>query len=91
MAKVKLNEVTLPSYDIADVSAIQAVLSGTAEEDQQRRAMKWIIESAANMYGFQYYPNDRDTNFALGRAFVGQIIVGVSKLNISALRRKENV
>ena len=91
MAKaVKINDITLPRYELADVAAIQAMLNGTADEIQQRRGMKWIIEQASNMYGFQYFPTDRDTNFALGKAYVGQVIVGVSKLNLSALRRKEN-
>ena len=92
MAKtsVKVNEITLPEYELADVAAIQAMLNGTADETQQRRGMKWIIEMASEMYGFHYFPSDRDTNFSLGRAFVGQVIVGVSKLNLSVLRRKEN-
>ena len=90
MAKKKLNEIELPNYELADVVAIQALARGDADEHQQKRALKWIIESASEMYGFSYYPNDRDTNFALGRVFVGQVIVGILKLNAAALRRKEN-
>lgn len=72
-----------PEYEVADAVAIQALINGTAEEWQQKRAMKWIIEQASGMYEFQFYPSDRETAFALGRAMVGQQIVKLSRLNAS--------
>lgn len=75
-------------YDIADASAIQALMRGEADAYQQQRAMKWIIEQAAGTYEFQYYPSERDTAFALGRGFVGQQVVKLSKLNTNTLRRE---
>lgn len=77
----------LPDTDLADATAIRALADGTADSDQQRRALKWIIEKAAMTYGFSYFQSERDTAFALGRVFVGQQIVGLLKLNTSALRR----
>ncbi len=74
-------------WEPADIVAIQALLDGRAESYQQQRAMKWIIEQAAGTYEFSYYPTDRDTAFALGRAFVGQQIVKMSKLNASVMKR----
>lgn len=79
----------LPVTDLADATAVRAVADGTANADQQKRAMKWIIERAAMTYELAYFQTDRDTSFALGRAFVGQQIVGLLKLNTSALRRLE--
>jgi len=79
-----------PQYEAADVSAFQALQNGTATPDQQRRALKWLIESAAGTYEFHYYPSDRDTTFALGRAFVGQQAVKLLKLNLMTLRRAEH-
>lgn len=76
-------------YEIAEASAIQALIRGDAEPHQQQMAMRWIIEQAAGAYEFQYYPTDRDTAFALGRGFVGQQIVKLSKLNTQSLRRDE--
>ena len=76
-------------YEIADAAAIQALMRGDAEPHQQQRAMRWLIEQAAGAYEFQYYSTDRDTAFALGRAFVGQQIVKLSKLNTQTLRRDE--
>jgi hypothetical protein len=89
--KTRANGPHIPAaYDVADASAIQALLGGTAEPHQQQRALKWIIEQASGMYEFQFYPSERETCFALGRGFVGQQVVKMLKLNLSQMRR-ENV
>lgn len=80
-----------PQYDLADVNAIQALHRGDANPDQQQRALKWIIERAAGTYEFHFYPGDRETAFALGRAFPGQQLVKLLKLDVSSLRRQANV
>jgi hypothetical protein len=80
-----------PPYELADASALQAMQRGEATPDQQARALKWLIERAAGAYEFNYYPSDRDTAFALGRAFVGQQVVKLLKVNVSSLRRLEHV
>lgn len=74
-------------WEVADAVAIQALVTGTADEHQQKRALKWVIELASGMYEFNYYPSDRDTAFALGRAFVGQQIVKLTRVNVSRMRR----
>lgn len=78
-------------YDLADASALQALARGEATPDMQKRALRWIIDRAADTYGFSYRPgaNDRDTNLALGRQFVGQQIVKLLNVNLAALRRSE--
>ena len=78
-----------PPYDPADVTAIQALELGTADEFQQKRALKWIIEKAAGASEIQFYGTDRETSFALGRGFVGQQIVKLLRLNASALVKPE--
>ena len=78
-------------WDDADVLALQALQLGEASEAQQKRALKWLIEIAAGTYEFHYYPSERDTAFALGRAFVGQQVVKLLKLNMLALRRATHV
>jgi hypothetical protein len=75
-------------YDVADVSAIQALHRGDATEDQQQRALRWLIEKAAGTYEFNFYPTDRETAFALGREFVGQQVVKMLKLSVSGLMKK---
>ena len=77
-------------YEIADAAAVRALMDGSASPDQQQRALRWIVEIAAGAYEFHYYEKERDTTFALGRAFVGQQIVKMTKLNIGAMRRAEN-
>lgn len=78
-------------YELSDVTALQALARGDADPDQQRRALKWIINSAAATYDFPFRPgaDDRDTNVALGRQFVGQQIVKLLNLNPAAMRRRE--
>lgn len=78
-------------YEIADVSAFQALQRGDATPDQQQRALKWLIEVGAGTYQFHFYPSDRDTAFALGRGFVGQQVVKLLTLNLMTLRRAEHV
>lgn len=88
MAKVNAPWVP-PAYELADVSAIQGLAGGTANADQQQRALKWIIEACAATYDFHYYPSERDTAFSLGKQFVGQQIVKLTKLRIDQLRKKQ--
>lgn len=71
------------------VIAIQALRSGTADPQQQRTALEWILEMSRNG-GADYFPGEdgrRDTDFALGRGFVAKMIYTV--LNIK-LRRGEH-
>ena len=80
-------------WELADASALQAMARGDATKDQQIRALKWVIELAAGTYDMSYRPGDtsRDTDFAEGRRSVGLQIVKLLKMNLSELRRKENV
>lgn len=75
------------AWEVADASAIQALVNGVAEPAQQQRAVRWIVEQAAGTYEFNYCATDRDTAFALGRAFVGQQIVKLMKINTSRMVR----
>jgi hypothetical protein len=74
-------------YSKADVYAIQALMTGTANEDQQKRALRWIIESAAGTYEMSFRPeSSRDTDFAEGRRFVGNQLVKMTKINATLLQ-----
>lgn len=80
-------------WEPADVSAIQAMMEGRANDIQQRRAMEWIINKASMAGASQFRPGgadgERETNFALGRAFVGQQILGLVKINLTAVLNDE--
>lgn len=75
------------------IKALQAVSSGEATEHQQRIAMQWIINDASRAYAPAFYAGedgDRNTTFALGRAFVGQQIIGLLKIDLISLTGEEN-
>lgn len=80
-------------YELADVSAIQALGAGTADKHQQVRALRWIIELAAGTYDMSYRPGGddgrRDTDFAEGKRYVGNQVVKLLKADIGKMRRNE--
>ncbi len=75
-------------YDILHVASVQALQRGDATAHQQQEVLRWLIEVAAGTYQMHYYESERDTAFALGKAFVGQTIVKLLKLDLSKLRRE---
>jgi len=80
-------------YEIADVAAIQGLLRGDATPEQQKRALDWIITHASGVHEQTYYPGGeegrRNTDFAEGKRFVGNSIIKLTRLNISALRSED--
>ena len=82
-----------PLWDLADASALQSLEAGTADQDAQRRALKWIVEQGAGYYQMSFQPGGeegrRDSDFAEGRRFVGAQVVKLLRLNLSKLRRKQ--
>ncbi|HEX6992375.1 MAG TPA: hypothetical protein VF151_10835 [Gemmatimonadales bacterium] len=79
-----------PKWELADASAIKALLAGTANGEQQRRAMKWILETACALPDWAYRPHGSDdTHIMLGRQFVGHQIMKLAKVNLAAVRRRE--
>ena len=75
------NPLSAPDYIEADVQALRAVANGYANEDQQKRAIKYIIEKVCGTYDCAFRPGtaDRETNLALGKQRVGQILVYLLK------------
>jgi hypothetical protein len=67
------------TYEVADIDAIKALAAGNANERQQQRALRWIIQRAAAVNEEPYRSDEdggeRETSFALGRAFVGRQIM----------------
>lgn len=80
-----------PEWQPEDAHAVQAVAHGRASEEQQRRAMNFIVHSLCGTYDMQFRPGgregDRDTCFALGRDFVGKQLIKFINLNLSALKQ----
>jgi len=66
--------------------AIRALRDGAADEAQQKLALNWILAEACGKRYFPFRGTDRDTNFALGRFFVAEQIVGLFYVDLSTLR-----
>jgi hypothetical protein len=76
-------------WDPEDGHAVQAVMYGRASEEQQKRAMKFIVHQLCATYDLSYRPSsDRDTAFAEGKRHVGLQLVKFAQLNIATLRGK---
>lgn len=78
-----------PDYELADATALQALSRGEASPDQQKRALRWIIQNAAATYDMTFHPGAdegrRNTDFAEGRRFVGNQCVKLLNLVVSKM------
>lgn len=75
-------------WDLPVASAIQALARGEADQHQQVLALRWIVESAAMAYDQSFVPGQADVAaFIEGRRSVGNQIVKLTKVNISALKK----
>ena len=75
------------------VRALVNLSAGEASEHQQKIALEWIINEASRAHVPAFFPGtdgQRNTDFALGRAFVGQQIIGLLKVNLIALTGEED-
>jgi hypothetical protein len=70
-------------------SAFKALHAGEASGHQQQIALQWLVREACGKAHFPYHPSDRDTAFALGRQFVGDLVVGLFNADLSSLRRDQ--
>jgi len=89
MAKAPANAAWAPPpYTLAEAHAIRALQAGSADEHAQRRALRWIVETAAGTYQPSYRPDsDRDTAFAEGRRSVGLAIVKLLNMPAEVLAK----
>jgi len=72
------------TYEAYDIEAIRATARGEADPHQQKRALDWIINTAAGAYELSFRSDgqggDRETAFAEGRRFVGMQIVKLANM-----------
>ena len=80
-------------YEKADVSALQALRNGTATQEQQHRALEYIVGTLAGKNDLSYRPGGeegrRDTDFSEGRRYVGLQISKLLNMNLSSIPNKE--
>lgn len=71
--------------------ALKGLATGTANEFQQKAAIKWIVEDCCRTYDWPYRPtSDRDTCIALGMQLAGKHIVHEINLDPKLLRSNKN-
>lgn len=68
---------------VAVVAAFRAIHAGEAAPHQQQMAFQWLIREACGKAYFPYHASDRDTVFALGRQFVGDLVIGMCNAELS--------
>jgi hypothetical protein len=77
-------------YDKDDVYALKSLATGTANEGQQKHAIKYIVEAIAATYDETYFSDsERNSAYAQGRRFVGLSIVKLINLPLGALERPD--
>jgi len=76
-----------PPYAMDDIRAVQAVAAGTASATEQKRALDWIVNAAAQTYDEPFVPGQDDVRaYLLGRRSVGLAIVKIIKLKPELFR-----
>lgn len=82
--------IILAKYDTKTLLAVQALVTGTASEGQQKAAFDWIINEACNTYDNAFSPGDPyQTAFNSGRSFAGQQIIKMLKISVPSLAENE--
>lgn len=71
------------------IAAVKAVFEGTATADQQRRALDFILEEFCERNISHFFPNQRDTDFALGKKFVGDMIAQVINTKLGQIKESK--
>ena len=89
--KQRVPESWLPiPVDEFAAGCLQALERGDATDDQQREALKWIVNVACQTYEPSYCPGGeegrRDTDHHEGRRWVGLQIIKHLKVALSKLR-----
>ena len=78
-------------WEKPDAAAIQALVDGTATPEQQQRALRWIVEGAAQTYDRSFVPGSADVSaFLEGRRDVGRQIVKLTKIKLGILEKGEH-
>jgi len=79
----------IPEAKFSDTAAIQALSRGEANADQQKAAIKYIIEKVCMTYDETFHlTNERVSSFYQGRRFCGNQIIKEINIDLRALTEK---
>lgn len=71
--------------------AIQALSRGDASSEQQREALKWIVNDLSKRDDMSYRPDSqRDSDFAEGKRYVGNQLVKLTKINLALYKENKD-
>lgn len=79
------------AWELPDAAAIQALQRGDATADQQRNALKYIVNTLAGTYDGSFRPGPDGalvTAYAEGKRAVGLQIVKLANLSLSAFKKE---
>lgn len=80
------------SYNLKDIRAVQAVGAGTASATEQKRALDWIVNKAAQTYDEPFVSGQDDVRcYVLGRRSVGLAIVKLLRLKPDLFRAEREI
>lgn len=71
------------------IAAVKAVYEGVANEGQQTMALSFIMDELCDRTINQYFPSQRDTDFALGKKFIGDHIAGIVKVKLGQIKESQ--
>lgn len=75
-------------WDVATAQAVKALARGDATNDQQRRALDWIIKDAASTYDEPFVPGNPDiSDYLCGRRSVGLQIVKLLNIDLARIEQ----
>src|SRR3990167_5102625 len=81
---------TILPKDIADSYAIQAFMRGEANEAQQKRAARCIVEEICGTYTMTFDPDStRQSDFNEGKRHVGRVLVGIANISLGVIQEAE--
>lgn len=76
-------------FELADAMALKALAAGSANEDQQKRALAWILQKACRLNRLSADPaSERATCFAEGKRHVGLQLARIVSMNSDELKRE---
>lgn len=85
---MKIDPLDAAKFSKQEAFALRALQAGIANENQQKLALKWIVEAACRTYHPEFIAEDangRKTAYASGRRGVGLSIVSILNLSNEAL------
>lgn len=75
----------------AQASALSALFLGTAEADQQKLAVEWILLHACRLNGATFNPDPITSAFLQGRQQAGRIILNAARTSPKGAKAVEDL